>query len=61
MTAPTVERIARLVLREGDLREAARIVELNPARRQEAAGMFRRASALRAERLRLARECFGLV
>ena len=57
MTAPIVEQMAWLLQREVDLRAAARVVELNPSRQKEAAGIFRRASELRVERLRLAHEC----
>lgn len=43
----------RLVGREVGLRESARLLELIPARRDDAAILFEMASLVRAERLRL--------
>lgn len=43
----------RLVAREVGLRESARVLELNPSRRDDAVVLFEMASLVRAERLRL--------
>lgn len=48
-----VERAADLYEREVELRQTARAVELDPARREEAVKAFRRASGLRRARLAL--------
>lgn len=60
MSESIVTRIWRLLDDEVALRQRARAVELDPTRREEAVGLFEGASALREERLRLARQC-GLV
>ena len=52
-----VSRMLWLVAREGELRERARTLELDPGRYEEAVRLFRSASRLRDERLGLAREC----
>ena len=56
VTRATIDRIVRLIEREANLRQAARLVELEPGNIDAARELFGRANGIREERIRLLEE-----